>query len=389
MDCRDVRQRLPRYLDERLPQDEQALVQAHLQGAGRSAPSTPDGCAACRRELEADRRTGAVIGAALSDHPFGDAAVERLLEGLPIRAAALGGGGSAAAQRQRGAGSRRAPGGFRSGGFGPGLGLPAAAAAALLLAGGVLLLPRRAGPDETTVAEAGPAPVVAHGWGLLRRTPEGGFETLSGKAALYAGEVLVAVGSEDSPARVELLDQTRLDLHADTELSLRPDADGGLTLALGPAGGEVFCQVAPRKAPFRVSARNLEVEVVGTRFLVHQGARVSRVVVHEGAVLASAHGQRRRLGPDDAAEARPDVEGLECLRVTALQHGLWVPGVREEARAAALSQQLPGAPAPTPPAQPPAPVGTSTPAVDPNLDVPVVPPTSEEQRPGAGKLPGY
>lgn len=364
MDCRDVRALLPGYQDERLAQDDRALVQAHLTS-----------CTPCTGELGAGQQTDAVIRAALSDHPFGDEAVERLLGALPIREAAQ----RAAGQRVSG---RMVPHRGR-----PGLSVGVAAAAALLLAGGLLLAPGREGPAPT-VAEAS-APVVGRGTGLLRRTAEGGFETLPAGAALRAGETLVAVGdaggADEAPAWIELDDGTHVDLHADTELSLEPDPDGGLTVAMGPAGGEVFCQVARRQAPFRVRARNLDVEVMGTRFLVHQGSRVSRVVVHQGAVLASAHGQRRKLGPDDAAESRPDVEGLECLRVTALQHGLWVPRLREEARAAALAQQH----QPQPPAVNAAPVDTRTPgtapAIDPGLDVPVVPPTTPEQEP---KLPG-
>lgn len=346
MECRDVRQLLPRFQDERLAQDDQALVQGHL-----------DGCGTCLAELRAEQRTDGLLSAALADHPFGDAAVERLLQELPRLARP---------RRQ----VRR-----------PGLGL-GAAAAAVLLAGGLLVLPGRGPQGEPELATVGPGAVLATGTGLLRRTAEGGFEALPAQAGLRAGEHLVAA---ETPAAITFEDGTRVDLHSDTELTLRPDADGGLTLAFGAAGGEVLCDVARRRTPFRVAARNLEVEVLGTRFLVHQGARVSRAVVQRGAVLVTAHGQRRRLGPDDAAEARAEVQSLELLRVTALQHGLWVPRIAEEARLQAAQQSSTPAPAGEP-----APAGSATPAappapVDPSLDVPVVPP-SEDAKPQG--LPG-
>ena len=349
MDCQHVHQLLPRLGDDRLAQDEAALVRAHLEG-----------CRGCASEARAAERTDRVLAAALSDHPFGDAAVERLLLDLPIRAQA---------ERMR---TRARP-------RGPGLGLGAAAAAVLLVAGGLLLLPAR--PTATGERELAEAPVLGKATGVMRKAAPGGagFDPLPAGSEVRAGELLVAI---ETPARIELPDGTRVDLHADTELSLQRDADGGVTVALGAAGGEVLCDVARRSAPFRVRARGVEAEVLGTRFLVHQGANVSRVVVHRGAVRVSGHGASRRLGPDEAAEARPDVPGLELLKVTALQHGLWHPLVREEARAAAER------PVPTPgPSAPPAPVGTSTPPpagpVDPGLDVPVIPP-----RGGDGTLPG-
>lgn len=341
MNCQHVHELLPRLTDERLAQDEVALVRAHL-GA----------CAGCAAEARASERTDAIIAAAVSDHPFGDEAVEKLLLQLPIRASA---------QRMHGRPTR-----------GAGLGLGAAAAAALLVAGGLFLLPERRTGTGEQVAEA---PVVGKATGVMRKGSGEGFERLAPGTPVRAGELLVAV---ETPARIELEGGTKVDLHADTELSLRQDADGGLTVALGVAGGEVLCEVSKRTTPFRVSARGVEAEVLGTRFLVHQGAKVSRVVVHRGLVRVSAHGESRRLGPDEAAEVRPEVRGLELLKVTALQYGAWHPAVAEEARAAA-AKGSPGV------AVPPAPVSTTTPPsgpIDPTVDMPVIPPGGDGQLPG-------
>ena len=69
--CAGVRQRLTRYVDDRLSAGERAPVARHLQA-----------CAACEGERQALLRTDDLVRAALSDHPFTDAATERLLTNL-------------------------------------------------------------------------------------------------------------------------------------------------------------------------------------------------------------------------------------------------------------------------------------------------------------------
>ena len=71
---------------------------------------------------------------------------------------------------------------------------------------------------------------------------------------LKTGQKLLAVGN---PASIYLDDGTVLELHADTEVELRHDADGGLTVHVLGHEGKVYCEVSKQVRPFRVQARGL------------------------------------------------------------------------------------------------------------------------------------
>lgn len=286
------------------------------------------------------------LEAALAEHPFGDSAVERILSQLPIEDALA---------RHRGQVS--APPARRP------LGLwGAAAAAALLLVGGLVAYNQpTSGPSSTVASDV----VATVGPGLMRVAEDGVAEPIEAGTELLAGERVLAI---ETPATVELTDGTQVLLHADTEVALHRDPDRGVTVEFGGLDGEVYCKVNKRRAPFRVRARGLDVEVMGTQFLVHQGGRSSRVVVVEGSVLASRPGDRRRLGPGDAAESRTDLTMLELMQVTPREWIHWVELPRPDARPP-VNQ--------TPVANPLPPVERPAPPVDPadgGLDNPVVPP---------------
>lgn len=352
--CREVQDLLPGYADARLAVDDLAIVRGHLAG-----------CAGCADERAALERTDALLGAAFSDHPWGDAGVESLVLGLRARAQAQ------AARRPDRHDDRRPD--RHDDRRGPGGGVWVAAAA-LLLTAGALLWPG----SSTPVAPAATTSVALAraGAGLMRAEGEGAFASVDAGEVLRGGERLIAVAPG---AHVRLDDGTRVELYPDTEVVLQADADGGVTVALGGLDGEVYCEVAPRQAPFRVAARGLDVQVLGTRFLVNHGRQVSRVVVLEGRVLASTHGDRRVLGLDDAAEAHEGEQALRTSRVTGPSWGLWVPRVNDELRRrfSAPDQQ----PASRPPAEtspldelPPAPPPPS------DLDTPIVPPAPHPPR---------
>ena len=72
--CIGIQERLSAYLDSRLPADELASIREHLTA-----------CDPCQTERRALERTDALVAAAVSDHPFGDAFVAELLGTLPTQ----------------------------------------------------------------------------------------------------------------------------------------------------------------------------------------------------------------------------------------------------------------------------------------------------------------
>ncbi|MGE0709431.1 MAG: FecR domain-containing protein [Planctomycetota bacterium] len=228
--------------------------------------------------------------------------------------------------------------------------------------------PSRGG--ATKVAAAAPELLGEAGEGLMIVGPQGQRPLRAGEP-IRAGQRLLAIAH---PAAITLRDGTRLDLHGDTELCLRRDGDGGLSVQLQGAEGSVFCEVAKQHAPFRVVARDLSVEVLGTRFLVEQGVSSSRCVVVEGRVRARTSEQAAVLLAGDRAEAVLDRGLLELTQVTPRREAMWVPRLREEQRELERAEvrreearkTTPVVPAPAPPPEVP----------PPQLDQPVVPPRS-------------
>lgn len=361
MSCDGARANLSRYIDDRLPASELAAIRAHL-GA----------CAACRAEREALARVDDVVAAALGDHPFGDAGVERVLAGLPL---------SELARRPQAAPRLAAHRGGRAG-----IGL-AVAAAGLLFAVGLGL-----------TMDDGPAPHPGLPAALARA--EAGVMILDGLTGqpstgnvVREGDRVLAVAT---PGRVVLEDGTRLELHADTSLDLVRDRDGGLSAHLDPAGaeGKVYCEVARRTRPLRVHAQGLEVEVLGTRFVVEQVRDGSSVTVIEGRVRATSAAQRRILTAGFRALAPARSRRLEVASVEAPRRfASWHPRLREEqaildAQARPAPTPAPSAePLPTPPAEPaptPAPE-PSDPTTPTQLDVPIQPPVIEPEAADGGR----
>ena len=132
----------------------------------------------------------------------------------------------------------------------------AAAACAVAAAAVVAWVMLRGGDERAPVEIAAPSRVV---------TPVGGTSRFT------VGDAVIDAGSDTS-----------------VEVFAR-DADGGVTLVL--ARGSVDCDVAPRagRAPCRVLAGDVTVEVVGTRFTVARRPAV-RVDVARGKVRVAEHG---------------------------------------------------------------------------------------------------
>jgi len=305
----------------------------------------------------------ALMEAAFADHPFGDAAVEQILAGLP------------AAETSEAPAAAGAPEGIV---ISPRWLVGAAALAAALLLGGLLLdLITPVAPSQNKVAVEVREVVGKVGAGFMRladaRQESNGV--LPEGSDLHLEDTLVAVGH---PAELRLADGTLVSVHADTELRLERAVDGGLSVRLTGAEGRVFCEVAKQKrGAFRVHAQGLDVKVLGTRFVVDQGVRASRVTVVEGRVEARGSVDSIVLGAGDQVEATLATGWrLGKTQVTARRAGLWVPVLRAEQEAldretASKSAQPAQRPRPQPTQQPPtneAPVGSA------GLDKPVSPP---------------
>ena len=321
----------------------------------------------------------ALMEAAFADHPFGDAAVEQILAGLPAEAPA----------RELTPEARPAqPEGIV---ISPRWLVGAAALAAALLLGALLLdliTPTPVAPTQQ-VAVREVVGKVGAGFMRLADARQESNSALPEGSDLHLEDTLVAVGH---PAELRLADGTLVSVHADTELRLERAVDGGLSVRLTGAEGRVFCEVAKQKrGAFRVHAQGLDVKVLGTRFVVDQGVRASRVTVVEGRVEARGSVDSIVLGAGDQVEATLATGWrLGKTQVTARRAALWVPVLRDEQQAldreaATKSSQPVQRPRPRPTQGAPAneaPVGSA------GLDKPVSPPkpaTSPEDAPGPPK----
>jgi hypothetical protein len=131
--------------------------------------------------------------------------------------------------------------------------------------------------------------------------PAGAFALAAAAAAVFVlgrgGEAPVEQASVPSrivtpvggASRFSIGEEAVIDAGSDTSVEVQHVAGGGITLVL--ARGSVDCDVAPRagRAPFRVVAGDVQVEVVGTRFTVAKTLN-TRVDVARGKVKVFAPG---------------------------------------------------------------------------------------------------
>lgn len=98
-----------------------------------------------------------------------------------------------------------------------------------------------------------------------------------------------------------------IDAGSDTSVEVAHDTTGGTTLVL--ARGSVDCDVQPKpgRAPFRVVAGDVTVEVIGTRFAVSRIGNVTRVDVTRGKVAVHGNGEQRLLGAGQSWSSAPIV----------------------------------------------------------------------------------
>lgn len=138
----------------------------------------------------------------------------------------------------------------------------------VMAAGGVALVAAAASVLLLISREAPPAPGVPPSSPSLVVTPEGGSSRFT------VGDAVIDAGS-------------------DTSVEVKQDPNGTTTLLLGR--GTVDCDVLqrPNRAPFRVIAGDVTVEVVGTRFEVSRIDAITRVDVARGKVKVHGNGEQR------------------------------------------------------------------------------------------------
>ena len=111
-----------------------------------------------------------------------------------------------------------------------------------------------------------------------------------GQDARGAGSSLSRLVTAGAPSHATVGD-AELDLAAHSSLTVTGSPDGGVHLVLEQ--GRVHCTVAPRgsRPPFVVSAADVRVEVVGTRFEVSRSGDAVAVAVDKGVVRVVRGGQ--------------------------------------------------------------------------------------------------
>jgi hypothetical protein len=106
-----------------------------------------------------------------------------------------------------------------------------------------------------------------------------------------------------------------IDAGSDTSVEVKHDASGATTLLL--ARGSVDCDVQhrPNRAPFRVVAGDVTVEVVGTRFAVSRVGNTTRVDVARGRVSVHGNGEKRMIGAGESWTSAPLVTAAKTTVV--------------------------------------------------------------------------
>ena len=335
LSCEQAQTQLSRSLDGELEAATRAAMDAHVVE-----------CARCTRARGGLTSTDAILQGALGDPAlFGDDVAESIVASL--RAASQ----TANEQTSDRVAPRAQPRRW---------GWVAAAAVAAIVAG-------VAWPDRPEVAppQVAAAPVVATagvGWVRVGDTTD---QPLHMGDAVRAEETLRATAA---PAALRLACGSVIFAEPGTAVRVVSDEHGTRIGLAGP--GAVYCEVTPQQRPFRVEGQRVSAEVLGTRFVVREGDNVGRVVVLEGSVRARSRGGERVLVRDQAAEVSGDSPPA-LLEVTAraFVRG-WVPDERLPARPV----QQPAEPRLEEPVHDPQPV-QEPPAMDPDLDAPVTPPT--------------
>jgi hypothetical protein len=132
-----------------------------------------------------------------------------------------------------------------------------------------------------------------------------------------------------------------IDAGSDTSVEVKHEANGTTTLLL--ARGSVDCDVLPRpdRAPFRVVAGDVTVEVVGTRFEVSREDDVTRVDVARGKVKVHGNGEQRFVGAGQSWTSALAGSAVTAVVTPPIAPDTTPPVVTEEQPAADVEIELP------------------------------------------------
>jgi hypothetical protein len=127
---------------------------------------------------------------------------------------------------------------------------------------------------------------------------------------------------------------TFVDLSDGSRIALSPGARVRLAAAdrvdvIASQGASIFCEVTPRqkgRRAFTVHSDSTTITVMGTRFIVHTGARAVRVTVLEGRVRVSSPLEMRYLGEGEAATVDTAAGRVDTATSQIRKAVSWIPG---------------------------------------------------------------
>jgi hypothetical protein len=347
MSCEKISTLLWRRIDsEELSASDAQSLDSHL-GA----------CATCSADLALFERQDAVISAAFSDFQINDQLNDTIIKAV-------------AKERANGAPSIDFSG--RIWAFAP------IAAAALVLAWLMLGAPNTDSSLSKTPVFVSMAAAKGNGLRVLRNKR---WVKMKAGANVRKGEIIQ--NRTQSPTTIEFKNKTRVTLRSNTTTKITQGADGATEIDLtAGSGGEILCEVTPGYGAFRVRAYDMEVSVIGTKFLVRSFQGLTRVVVLEGKVRCESKNSQSLLVARQEAELRKNDSIIVSSSVLEKRTHWLVPK-----KGPAVTQQTdPVGPKPT--ESPQQPVGPEKPSKtnpgkpNPGLDLPVIPP----KRNGVGQV---
>lgn len=137
--------------------------------------------------------------------------------------------------------------------------------------------------------------------GSLYRVSAGRRSLINGTEGIHSGEMVRSAGV----VTLSLLDESRVEMRSDSEMSLQ-NANDGLLLQLDT--GEIIVTAAKQRGHLYVRTKDLDVSVVGTVFLVDAEKEGTRVGVVQGEVSVRQGAAVKNLHPGEEASSNPSLQ---------------------------------------------------------------------------------